>query len=322
MEEKNNNLTNQNFFTRTWANNKPLSIVIIVLLVTCCGLPGIGGLTVGVYELIYGTPPDRATVERVENSEGLNKDESSLANDDVVLTASVDLTADKKLVVNGKTNLPDGTELLISVESSSVNFNAQTKSKVEKGEFAVTGIGSNEGMTKGQYQLEVVMPIPTTQSEAVRAIIGSNGENLRGPFVERGVFGTTVRFSDSFSITEQGVRPGTSLEHLAVSARKEAERILEQLKRIEREGREMEQLRNTNDLAKVKKCGELMRANKLRLDELRNRVDKLPKQMAIHLGIAIAELSPCVSCANQAIAGCQMAQSTLREAESAIKEVK
>lgn len=82
----------------------------------------------------------------------------------------------------GTTNLPDGTNLLITISAAA--YIVQDKVKVDTGRFRTVNF-SNRGqpLDNGEYSIIVVMSIPSTQPEHVRAIIGNDGEKLRGPLV-------------------------------------------------------------------------------------------------------------------------------------------
>jgi hypothetical protein len=69
METSNNNLNNKTFLRKIWTEHKRLTIVVGILLFTCCGIPGLLALAGGIAELIYGARPDSEVVERVEKLE-------------------------------------------------------------------------------------------------------------------------------------------------------------------------------------------------------------------------------------------------------------
>ena len=114
---------------------------------------------------------------------------------------SIDVSVAVEPVVNsdnGKvlfkitTNLPEDTELLVTVKNDS-GYTGQDKAVVlangvaNTAEFSNAGGGTDgdagEGL-KGSYTVDVTMGIASTQKENVRAIIGEKGENLKGQYVE------------------------------------------------------------------------------------------------------------------------------------------
>ncbi len=82
-----------------------------------------------------------------------------------------------------ETNLPDGMSLMLTLTGSN-NFRAQDKATVKNGK-AVSSAFSNKGSAlKGDYELEVTSGLATTQDDDVQSIIGIDGENLTGEYVE------------------------------------------------------------------------------------------------------------------------------------------
>ncbi|OGQ94066.1 MAG: hypothetical protein A2521_09720 [Deltaproteobacteria bacterium RIFOXYD12_FULL_57_12] len=131
---------------------------------------------------------------------------SSVFGFDVTLTINVTKLPDNRVHINGKTNLPLGTELMLSVEEKMNNgFLGQSSCVVsDKGTFSSELFGPKGGLKDGRYVAEVLMPIPTVQPVAARKIIGMNGENLSGNLVSKDEFGTTVSQQTEFTI---GVAP-------------------------------------------------------------------------------------------------------------------
>ena len=93
----------------------------------------------------------------------------------------VNVTELPRPMVAGTTNLPDGTELLVSVESLTAKYSAQNKTTVTGGKFQTVNfsdLGSN--LNPGRYSAEVIMPIATVQPKSVQAVIGSDGRDVAG----------------------------------------------------------------------------------------------------------------------------------------------
>lgn len=124
-------------------------------------------------------------------------------NQGVALEFSIDLTDGTHPIVAGKTNLPDGTLLMISIENSSpFEPIVDDKVSVNNGSFT-SGIflsAIEEGLPPGRYVADVVVPYPRVQPAKVRAIIGENGEHLTGPLVERYEAGATVSVKKDFQV--------------------------------------------------------------------------------------------------------------------------
>ena len=95
--------------------------------------------------------------------------------------------------VIGFTNLPDETQLLVSLRRKAANYNAQQNVTVQAGQF-ITDRFSDDGkaLPPGDYALEVSMASAGFQSANVQKLIGVNGERLSGPLVEDTKFGNIV----------------------------------------------------------------------------------------------------------------------------------
>lgn len=96
--------------------------------------------------------------------------------------------------VVGVTNLPDNSKLLITLSRRQANYSAQGHATVERGKFS-TGPFSARGspLPPGDYEIEVVFPLASTQPSSVRQIVGEKNEKLEGRLVEKGQFGTIAK---------------------------------------------------------------------------------------------------------------------------------
>ena len=123
-------------------------------------------------------------------------------SDDVTLSLEVTPLPDNRVRLNGKTSLPPATALMLSVkEKMEGGFHGQSKCVVaESGSFESETFGLKEGLRDGRYVAEVMMPIPAVQSPAVQAVIGKNGEHLKGDLVKRGGIGVTVSQQKEFAV--------------------------------------------------------------------------------------------------------------------------
>lgn len=121
-------------------------------------------------------------------------------------------------IVEGTTNLPDGTELLLTISRKANGYRGQDKFKVQGGKFKSTQF-TNHGAAfiPGKYVLEVVGPLASVQPAPVRAVIGDNYSNFSSPLIKRGSMGTTLRYEAPLVI------PGQSNSAADLAARKQAE---------------------------------------------------------------------------------------------------
>jgi len=118
---------------------------------------------------------------------------------DVTFDFSVDWFGNRP-VINGKTNLPDGTEIMTSVIRKSARFMAQDRAVVRSGRFRAGPFGPASGLVPGVYEAGATMPFAFVQPPGVRAIIGDKGENLRGSLVERHLeHGASISVEKSFT---------------------------------------------------------------------------------------------------------------------------
>ena len=98
---------------------------------------------------------------------------------DVVATLS--FQGGHKPVIVGRTNLPTGTELMISLRRKESGYFGQAKVIVASGQFRAGPFTQKGGpLNSGRYLVEVSSPLATLQPASVRAAIGQKGENLRG----------------------------------------------------------------------------------------------------------------------------------------------
>jgi hypothetical protein len=241
-------------------------------------------------------------------------------NEEVDLRISFEDDSRLNPKIIGQTNLPDKTELLVTISGKSANFTGQDKTSVQAGRFQAGPFGSSSGLQTGQYTVDIVMPIPRLQPDSVRAVIGQNGENLKGSLVTRGQLGISVKVERAFKITSKGIELNKTDTIGVQAALTEARKILKALKKLEQQGRSMESLRDTDDLSKARQCGDLMRERQNTAKELLFRAETLPKIYGFRLSVAARELSMCVSCSSGAIQNCDMARSTLKDAEKGINE--
>lgn len=241
----------------------------------------------------------------------------------VVLTFKVETNGTRKPKIVGETNLPDGTELGVSIDSTTVKYNAGSKFFVRNGRFESETFSKNQNdLEAGQYTAEVSMPIAQVQTPAVRAVIGQNGENLKGSLVEKGNLGVTVSAKQPFQLKADGSVLLAENKSEIANAEKNALAVFDALKRLEQQGRSMESLRSNQTTEKIRECGNLMRERQPIADDLRSKAESLPRPFTVWLTPAAIELKLCVSCASSAMDNCNRAKSSLDEAAKEMQKNK
>lgn len=248
-----------------------------------------------------------------------------LLEDGVVLKATVGENPGRRPTVSGESNLPDGTEGIASIQSKTTKKEGSDKFTVQGGRFEAGPFSDGgQGLAPGNYTLDVTIAIAQVQPSQVKAVIGQNGENLRGPLVDRDDIGTSVQLSQDFRLDAQGkVTAGTdagAVEKSLQASLKEARAILQALQKLGRQGREMEALRG-DDVAKLRQCGDLMRERQAEAKGLGARAEALPRERyAILLASAATELHLCVSCMTRATNQCDVVGGSLRDAEKELNK--
>ena len=120
------------------------------------------------------------------------------------LTASVTATleGEARPAIVGRTNLPDGTELMVELSRKESSYAAQDKVSVKGGAFRAgpfTQKGAN--LNPGTYLVTVTMPVAAVQPTSVSSAIGEGGSKLEGPLVKRSSFGgNVVRYQTSVKV--------------------------------------------------------------------------------------------------------------------------
>jgi hypothetical protein len=91
-------------------------------------------------------------------------------------------------------NLPDDSELLLTLSRRQANYSGQTKATVVRGIFSAGPFGAHGSLLPpGDYEIEVVFPLAFTQPSSVRQVVGQNNEKLKGRLVEKGSLGVIAK---------------------------------------------------------------------------------------------------------------------------------
>ena len=127
--------------------------------------------------------------------------------------------------LSGATNLPDGTELMVSVSRASVS--AGEKVSVSGGKFT-QDLYPNAGkpIPPGDYEVEVMTPLGAFQPEAVKGQLGENYEALTGPLLVTDDVGRVIEYRSKIRLdgppnaaADRTARRKAYQDHVAFSER-------------------------------------------------------------------------------------------------------
>ena len=120
--------------------------------------------------------------EAPEKTEQYQKD--SEKKEELEVELSVDHTVkDGKVYFQIHTNLPDETELMLTLKGKS--YLAQDECFVKNGEADSEGFSNQGKSLSGAYTLEVSTPVPNVMDSSVTDVIGVKGERMTGEYVKK-----------------------------------------------------------------------------------------------------------------------------------------
>lgn len=108
---------------------------------------------------------------------------------------TIDLLIENPLrpIFHGKTNLPDGSELMLTLSRPETLYMAQSKVTVNAGLFRTAQFSANnQPLNPGRYKITITMAIAYLQPHRVQEIIGDHGQRMRGKFVSASPLGGSV----------------------------------------------------------------------------------------------------------------------------------
>lgn len=229
--------------------------------------------------------------------------------DNVTMTSKVTPTEDNRAIVSGKTNLPDGTQLLIILSNDGRGFSASSKAVVTESEFTSLPLGPPSGLDEGNYEIDIVMSSPRMQPENVKAIVGEMGEHLSGELVVKDeTFGDSVEQQLVYQVgTEEAIKETVKKDLETAS------NIKQSLERLLATGRSMEKFRTDDTVSSLRKCGALMKENQPKAEALNKQADELPMSY-LQLKVAAADIYMCVSCLeSSASAACDRVTESIKD---------
>lgn len=102
---------------------------------------------------------------------------------DVRILVSASIGSDRRLLIEGETNLPDEAQVQVIVERELSSVRWRERVDVAQGEFAAGPFGPGSGLPDGGYRVTVELSEATVQPESVQQRIGEEGEYLAGELV-------------------------------------------------------------------------------------------------------------------------------------------
>ena len=192
---------------KIWINSLVAALVFLFLI----------GVTSGS----SGSSVSKETIEGVKNyveqveSEDEEDDEdeieeSTLETEEQSEEFEVAMNVDAHKEGNGvlfyiNTNLPDEAVLMLTLSNVDYNtddsFTAQTKVTVNDGKATSDAFSDKGKPLSGDFDLSISMSLPSMQTDAVRKVIGENGENMTGMLVEQTSIGSSNVVSALFTVS-------------------------------------------------------------------------------------------------------------------------
>ncbi len=133
----------------------------------------------------------------------------------VMVDVSSTLGSDRRLTVEGKTNLPEATRLQVLVERELSGVRWRERVSVEDGRFRAGPFGPGSGLPDGGYRVTVDVQEGSVQPRSVRQRLGDRNEYLSGPLVQqsRHGLGQVARYQQRFLVGSETRR---TLDHVEV----------------------------------------------------------------------------------------------------------
>lgn len=196
---------------------------LAVLMLTACDAGDQEKVTAGVSDgrnadvATYPRRPEAA--ESVPSATGSRAQQTAVAplDEPVSITLSAGLGSDRRLMVNGATNLPQATRLRVQVERKASGVRWQERIDVNDGQFRAGPLGPGSGLLDGDYAVIVSLPPVNVQPRDVQQRLGQEGANLSGPLVGSSPhgLGKIVTMTQHFLI---GSQPRESSDEVEVRA--------------------------------------------------------------------------------------------------------
>ncbi|SEL85126.1 hypothetical protein [Halomonas daqiaonensis] len=136
----------------------------------------------------------------------------------VMIDVSSRLGSDRRLTVEGETNLPEATRLQVLVKRELSGMRWRERVSVEEGGFMAGPFGPGSGLPDGGYRVTVEVQEGSVQPQSVRDRLGAENEHLSGPLVEqsRHGLGQVASYSQRYLVGNEARRTVDNVEVLEV----------------------------------------------------------------------------------------------------------
>ena len=124
-----------------------------------------------------------AAEEEAASREARAKRDAETEALDVRILVSASIGSDRRLLIEGETNLPDEAQVQVIVERELSRVRWRERVDVAQGQFTAGPFGPGSGLPDGGYSVTVELSEATVQPESVQQSIGEEGEYLAGELV-------------------------------------------------------------------------------------------------------------------------------------------
>lgn len=218
---------------------------------------------------------------------------------DVIINAQTRAIDNKHIEISGTTNLPEQTELNITVEDSKGQWRSQAKAFVTDGKFSVLSLEIAYGLTPDKYKIDITQIVPPLQKASVKKLIGDHGEYLTGKLVDDSLaLGKRARYTIYLTSGSQ-----SEISETRIQEEKMIKRMESRVSSLISKGLAMDKYRTEHMLSTSSRCGQLMREYMKIASDIRSEADNLKLEYA-YLKFAAIEVHNCVLCTDYAKESC------------------
>lgn len=208
--------------------------------------------------------------------------------------------------LEGTTNLPTGTNIMVSLSDLYRGKKYQDKVVVRDGIFKAGPFGASSGLGDSKYYYEVAVPI--VQPPQAVSILGKDNINMRGALVfESELGGKTAKKSLGFNIGSE-----ESIETVLNSVIKKTVDFKQNINELlKNDGEVISAARRSNN---INECVRAMHIAQKKADKLFVLSEEIFEQ-AIDLKVAAHYMKSCLTCTPSAVQACEEARKSLKNSK-------